>query len=287
MLQARRPSARAHGIEGGVADEPLQYEFETTKAIRGREARAISKMQSQGWELHGEKPGRLRTELIFRRQKTKTRWPLMAALSGGAVAAIAVVAAVVALQARNDASGAQDALPGATSMPSAEPSEAATPSPTESPSEPAVLPTEAPGEPVVSPTEAPTEPVADEVLTVDTNKDLRTLLTTGDDSNLSKAFATTYAGRRIKFDGNVAYAAPSGNYETRFDFLIYAGDYSETVAAPGPAFQFRDVNFLDLGLEGPGSGVGMGDNLSIVAEVGEFEARTGLFLLEPVSTRLR
>ena len=58
------------------------------------------------------------------------------------------------------------------------------------------------------------------------------------------------------------------------------GDYSETVAGPGPAFQFRDVNLYDLNLQGRGSSVGMGDNLHIVAEVGEFESRSGLFLLE-------
>lgn len=33
--------------------------------------------------------------------------------------------------------------------------------------------------------------------------------------------------------------------------------------------------------------IGVGDNLHVVARVDHFERRTGLFLLEPVSTRVR
>ncbi|WP_344305177.1 DUF4839 domain-containing protein [Nocardioides bigeumensis] len=249
-----------------------QYRYQSMKVIRGRESSTVKKMQSAGWELHTRDQGRLRTEMTFRRVKKPTPWGLVAALAAVAVVAIAVVGGIVALQG--------DDVPDEATASSSEgvsqtPSETAT-SPSQEPSE----------EPTATETESST-PVTDEVLTVENNPDLKTLLTKGEDYNLSQAFAKNYEGRTIEFDGNVAYTAPHGNYDTRFDFLIYAGDYSETVAAPGPSFQFRDVNFYDLNLQGRGSSVGTRDNLHIVAEVGAFEPRSGLFLLEPVSTRLR
>ena len=103
-----------------------------------------------------------------------------------------------------------------------------------------------------------------------------------------KTFAETYRGRIIEFDGNIAAMNRHGDSETRFDILLYAGDYSETVAI-GPAIQFRDVNYQDLHLTGPNApdSVGQGINLHITAEVGEYEAGSCLFLLNPVSTEVR
>lgn len=264
-----------------MADQVQRYEQQTVKAVRGRESSTIARMQGQGWELENESRGRLRTELTFRRPKPQTPWGLVATVAGAAVAVIAVAAGAIALQARDDAPKAQDARTEIASTPSAEPSDVPTPSPPETPTEPPATPSDEPTE------TQPTEPAADEALTVQNNEDLRRLLATGEDYGLSRSFAATYAGRQIEFDGNVASAATNGDYETRFNFLVFAGDFSRTVPGPGPAFQFRDVNFYDLDLQGRGSSVGMGDNLHIVAEVGEFEARTGLFLLDPVSTRLR
>lgn len=249
----------------------VQYRYQSMKVIRGRESSTVKKMQSAGWELHSRDQGRLRTEMTFRRVKKPTPWGLVAALA--AVVVIAVVGGIVALQGEDDVP--DEATASSSEGGSETPSENAT-SPSEEPSE----------EPTGTETESPT-PATDEVLTVDNNPDLKTLLTKGEDYNLSQRFSKNYEGRTIEFDGNVAYSAPHGNYDTRFDFLIYAGDYSETVAAPGPSFQFRDVNFYDLNLRGRGSSVGMGDDLHIVAEVGAFEPRSGLFLLEPVSTQLR
>ena len=243
----------------------VKYRYQSMKVIRGREASTITKMQSDGWELHRRDQGRLRTEMTFRRAKKPTPWRLVAALAVVALVVIAV-GGIVALQ-------GEDNIPGeATTSPSQEPPTPATATETASPA-----PTQ---------TQPPT-PATDEVLTVDNNPDLQTLLTSGEDYNLSKTFSKTYEGRTIEFNGNVANTMPHGDYDTRFDFLVYAGDYSETVANPGPSFQFRDVNFYDLNLQGRGSSVGTGDNLHIVAEVGAFEPRSGLFLLEPISTQLR
>ncbi len=262
----------------------VKYRYQSMKVIRGREASTITKMQSDGWELHRRDQGRLRTEMTFRRAKKPTPWRLVAALAVVALVVIAV-GGIVALQ-------GEDNIPGeATTSPSQEPptpataTETASPAPTQTqPPTPATATETA--SPAPTQTQPPT-PATDEVLTVDNNPDLQTLLTSGEDYNLSKTFSKTYEGRTIEFNGNVANTMPHGDYDTRFDFLVYAGDYSETVANPGPSFQFRDVNFYDLNLQGRGSSVGTGDNLHIVAEVGAFEPRSGLFLLEPISTQLR
>lgn len=79
-----------------------------------------------------------------------------------------------------------------------------------------------------------------------------------------------------------------GNYKTRYDILIGAGDFSET-EAPGPAFQFRDVNVTyDLHFKGdPPDTIGVGTNLHVTAEIDEYESSSCLFLLEPVETTVR
>jgi hypothetical protein len=103
------------------------------------------------------------------------------------------------------------------------------------------------------------------------------------------AFAATYRGATIEFDGNIADLNNSGSYTTRYDILINAGDYSETTSI-GPNFQFRDVNLTsDLQLVGPNAPdtVGKGDNLRIVARVGDYNSTQELLFLEPVSISQR
>ena len=137
-------------------------------------------------------------------------------------------------------------------------------------------------------TPVPTQPAAQEVLSAENNEDLAALLLGPDECDDTVAqFAAKYAGRTIEFDGNIASMAPHGDYVTRFDFLVYAGDYSET-SVTGPSFQFSDEGFIDLHLTGSNipDSIAQGTNLHIVATVGEFT--TGcLLLLEPVSTEAR
>ena len=134
-----------------------------------------------------------------------------------------------------------------------------------------------------------TTPVEAEHLTVENSADLAALLAEPDYcADRIAAFAATYRGRVIEFDGNIAVMSRHGDSETRFDVLVYPGDYSET-SVIGPAFQFRDVNYQDLHLTGPDvpDSVGQGINLRITAEVGEYETSSCLFLLEPVSIEVR
>lgn len=112
----------------------------------------------------------------------------------------------------------------------------------------------------------------------------------GDYGDAVDGFAATYRGRNIEFDGNIADWAPHGDSDTRFDFLIYGGDYSlESPVYAGPAMKFEDVNRLDLNLIGDNipDGVSAGDNFHIVAEVVESRSAQCLFILDPVSMELR
>lgn len=128
-----------------------------------------------------------------------------------------------------------------------------------------------------------------EILTVDNCKELAEILSTKDESDpLIKEFAQKYAGRTIEFDGNTASVSNHENYKTRYDYLIYAGDYSKTTFS-GPNFQFRNVNYDDLHLTGDNvpDTFGVGLNIHIVATVEEYSETSGLFQLKPVSIKMR
>lgn len=142
-------------------------------------------------------------------------------------------------------------------------------------------------EPVVQSTEEPSKVSNQEILTVENNKELAALLTTNAEFDpIYIEFAKKYAGRTIEFDGNIANMALHGDYKTRYDFLIYAGDYSETTCI-GPAFKFKDVNMFDFHLTGSKTSVSMGQNLHITAKVVEYIELSELFFLEPISNEIR
>lgn len=144
-------------------------------------------------------------------------------------------------------------------------------------------------EPVAEPETTTTAPVTEDVLTVESSVDLAALLVEPDNcSDTIAAFAAKYRGRTIEFDGNIALMGSHGDSVTRYDILVSPGDYSET-SAIGPTFQFRDVGIFDLQLTGPNipDYVGQGDNLHVLAQVGNYEVDTCLFLLKPISTEVR
>ena len=129
----------------------------------------------------------------------------------------------------------------------------------------------------------------EEVLNVHNCEELTALLSLKDEFDPSIAeFALKYQGRTIEFDGNVAYVSPHEGYNTRFDYLIYAGDYSESEVS-GPSFQFEDVNYYDLHLEGDNvpDTFDVGLNIHVVAKIVEYDSESGLFKLEPVAITMR
>lgn len=56
-----------------TTDADVAYEMQTVRTVRGMESRAIKKWESAGWELVGQTQGRVKTQLIFRRPKPKSR----------------------------------------------------------------------------------------------------------------------------------------------------------------------------------------------------------------------
>lgn len=142
--------------------------------------------------------------------------------------------------------------------------------------------------PTAEPSVGPT--AEEEALTIENSEDLVALLALGDNcSDANAEFAAKYADRTIVFDGNISAMQLHGDYDTRYDFLIAPGDYSETIII-GPSFQFRDVNpVTDLDLSGSNGSdvIGVGDQLRITARVGAFESNSCLFLLEPISNAFR
>ena len=133
------------------------------------------------------------------------------------------------------------------------------------------------------------ESETEEILTVDNCEELAAILSLKDEfDNSIKVFAEKYDGRTIEFDGNVAYVSPHENYNTRFDYLIYGGDYNEN-SISGPSFQFENVNYSDLHLKGDNvpDTFGMGINIHIVAEIEEYDEKSGLFKLTPVAITMR
>lgn len=127
-------------------------------------------------------------------------------------------------------------------------------------------------------------------LTVENCEDLATVLAEKNpESSIVSSFSTEYRGKIIEFDGCVANSQNHGNYDTRYDILIYAGNYDPN-SAKGPQFQFEDVNYSNLGLsfsDNINDYIETGTNLHIVAEVGKFDPNTGLFKLKPVSIKKR
>lgn len=129
----------------------------------------------------------------------------------------------------------------------------------------------------------------EEVLNVNNCEELVALLSLKDGFDPSIAeFASKFQGRTIEFGGNVAYVSSREGYNTRFDYLIFAGDYSESEVS-GPSFQFEDVNYYDLHLEGDNvpDTFDVGLNIHVVAKIVEYDSETGLFKLDPVNITIR
>lgn len=160
---------------------------------------------------------------------------------------------------------------------------------TESPTEPAgEVGEEATEEPPTG--AAPTAPTDGPPLTVESNADFAAIMQLTDTCSPEiGTFAARYAGAAVAFDGAIVAMNPHDGATTRYDILVNQGDFSEDMAAPGPSFQFRDVNTtFDLHYSGdvPDS-VGVGANIHVVAAVDEFVAQQCLLLLEPVETSFR
>lgn len=135
-----------------------------------------------------------------------------------------------------------------------------------------------------STTEPTTEPV--ENLTVENCPDLAALLALRDPGDPSvSTFASKYYGQVIEFDGCVMNMQHHGDFDTRWDVLLGAGDYDEN-SALGPNFRLTDVAFYEMNVSG-GDSVYVGLNVHIVAEVGDYNSNSQLFELDIISMTIR
>ena len=121
----------------------------------------------------------------------------------------------------------------------------------------------------------------DESLTVENCPEFAAML--GNQSEFDPSysdFAEKYKGRKIEFDGRIDYCTNYENYNTRFDYLVSAGDYDPD-SQIGPVFKFENVNYYDWNTDM--DTVSVGTNVHIIAEVESFDSNSGLFYLDPVS----
>lgn len=142
--------------------------------------------------------------------------------------------------------------------------------------------------------EAPVETTGapeEAALTVTSSDDLAALLAGGDGlAALCDKFASGHHGQTIEFDGCITFVANHGDYDTRYDLLLSAGDYvDENTANPGPVFKFNDVNTTDMGIKDMylPDFISAGSNVKITAKVVEYDAGAEVMILDPVGVVAR
>ena len=126
-------------------------------------------------------------------------------------------------------------------------------------------------------------------ITTEDNEDLAALLNAG---NISMAdpmlsdFASKYSGVSIEFDGYTSAHFQHGDYKTRFDYFIVAGDSTDS----GMPFFFEDVNFSDFNWIGHSpSSIDSNLRCHFIAEVEKYDMALGsapTIYLKPVATTL-
>ena len=160
---------------------------------------------------------------------------------------------------------------------------------TPTPDQPSNSPAPQSPEPSQEPEPSPSPTASNENITVENNEEFRALIESPQPDNAAvEQFVSKYKGRTVEFDGNVANVASHNGYKTRFDFLIYAGDYS-TDSAHGPNFQFANCAYYNLHLTGDNipNSISAGQNLHIVAKIVDFNSTQQLLHLEPIATSAR
>ena len=128
-----------------------------------------------------------------------------------------------------------------------------------------------------------------EVINAENNEEFARFISSTDDLDpYLKEFTDKYMNSIIEFEGNIAYITSHEGYDSRYDALIYTGDYSETEIY-GPMFKIDNFNMEDLGLTGDQapSRIKEGQNYRIAARIIGFNPDTGTTELDPVLFSLR
>ena len=133
-------------------------------------------------------------------------------------------------------------------------------------------------------TEFTEETEANEVYSISDSEDLQELIKLDNEKDESSIISTVskYEGKKIELQLLTAFVEPYEDYDTRFNYLLYAVD-GEKVMLSGPAFMFENVNFSDLHMIGSNipETFDIGILCNVTAEVDGYE--DGMILLIPVS----
>ncbi len=120
----------------------------------------------------------------------------------------------------------------------------------------------------------------DLILTTENCQEFASILTLKADMDpLYGEFAEKYKGRVVEFDGCITYLTNHGDYKTRYDLLLSAGDYvNEDTQNAGPNFRFSNVGIYELG-DGLviADYIKIGGNVHVVAKVEGYNSNTGIF----------
>jgi hypothetical protein len=239
-----------------MANQPQKYETQQVKTVRGFEAKKISEMEKDGWELVEQESGKVRTTLSFRRAKK----PFSIKSVIGIAAATIVIVSVIVVGTLNESKDAPE-------------QESASPAPTQ------VQPEQTPGEPTQE---------SEQPLTVETNEDLAILLSNSNNNTYDfwDEFYLKYKRRLIEFDGNIALMQKNRDFKYTYDVLIEAGDYSETSSVGAPFRALRVVVPFGWKKTNPDDLIDQGTNVHVVARIWDYsEGQSFEIKLESTTVR--
>lgn len=134
-----------------------------------------------------------------------------------------------------------------------------------------------------------TSPDQSAVITTENNEEFKALLQTDDSSTITN-FIQKYKGQIIEFDGHIADIAHYKNYKTKFDMLIYGGNYLGTEQAPsGPNFKFVNITTVSNAAFNSfnGENISKGQNVHIKAQIGNYNSTQDLVYLSPIEVSPR
>ena len=134
-----------------------------------------------------------------------------------------------------------------------------------------------------------TSPAQSAVITTENNEEFKALLQTDDSSTITN-FIQKYKGQIIEFDGHIADIAHYKNYKTKFDMLIYGGNYLGAEQAPsGPNFKFVNITTVSNAAFNSfnGENISKGQNVHIKAQIGNYNSTQDLVYLSPIEVSPR
>ena len=134
-----------------------------------------------------------------------------------------------------------------------------------------------------------TSPAQSAVITTENNEEFKALLQTDDSSTITN-FIQKYKGQVIEFDGHIADIAHYKNYKTKFDMLIYGGNYLGAEQAPsGPNFKFVNITTVSNSAFNSfnGENISKGQNVHIKAQIGNYNSTQDLVYLSPIEVSPR